>query len=110
MNRVAHLSAFAILLTLAACPTAPAEPVTPTEVMRSSTLPWLCSIDGGRWCDPCTGTGCPQGDSGALCCAGNACVVWSGGTCSGVLGWCTNYTTKESPTGITEAFCHDAED
>jgi hypothetical protein len=84
---------------------------SPYPATNPGGLPDLCSIDGGRWCVPCGQTGgpaCPElADSGALCCSGGKCVVWNGSKCSGVLGWCSNYTTETKPSGAVEATCHD---
>lgn len=76
--------------------------------------PWLCDLDGGRYCQPCGGTNCPHGDSGWLCCSGGICVaVATAGECAGgVVGWCKNYTTSQTCNGgyCTEtAICHDGE-
>lgn len=85
-------------------------PIPAPHVPEPGELPWLCSIDGGRHCKGCDDpAGCPQDDSGPLCCVpGGPCVVWSGSHCSAVLGWCFNYTTETDPaTGVQVATCHD---
>jgi hypothetical protein len=82
---------------------APEEPARPEE------MPLLCSLDGGKWCSPC-----PKGDAGPLCCAGETCAPWVDGepACSGVVGWCNNYTTsqhcKAEGACVNMATCHDA--
>lgn len=82
----------------------------PVEAVQPGGMPDLCSYSVG-YCEPCGGAGmpsCPQGDSGALCCSGDVCVIWSGSHCSGDLGWCSNYTKEVDPaTGVTVATCHD---
>lgn len=120
----AKLLLFALLATTATCATgsamsspslepavqAKAPPGASRHRLAASSLPNLCEVAEGRWCVPCGGPGepaCPEGDSGALCCAGGYCVEWTGGDCDGDLGWCENYTTSTGPGGITEATCWD---
>lgn len=86
---------------------------------RASTQtpePWLCALDGGRWCSPCGSTHpCPAGKGGWLCCSGDTCVaVPTTGDCvGGTVGYCGNYTEEKkcNSTGYcTEvATCHDGE-
>lgn len=88
------------------------EPEAMRAVAGPSTNPddykTLCSLSGGRHCHGCDNpAGCPQENSGPLCCVGSLCVIWSGSHCSGDLGWCFNYTTSQDPSGITVATCHD---
>lgn len=81
----------------------------PVPADQPSGMPDLCSFPAG-YCQPCGGSAlppCPQGLSGPLCCNNGACVVWSGSHCSGDLGWCFNYTTSTSETGLVVATCHD---
>ncbi len=76
-----------------------AEPSPVPE--RPEAVPLLCTLDGGKWCK-----GCEQQNAGALCCAGETCVVWdaaSGVACDGAGGWCGNYSTSDKT-----ATCHDA--
>lgn len=98
-----------LLLTVTAAVCSPAPAPTPPE--PKAELRNLCDLEDGRFCDACGGPGeaeCPQGDQGALCCSGDVCVVWSGSTCSGTLGYCYNYTTSRDPaTGVEQATCHD---
>lgn len=78
-------------------------------VAAATPQPWLCDLEGGRWCHGC-GTGpCPQGKSGWLCCVGDICVaIKVASDCTtGVWGWCNNYTETTSPAGNTTATCHD---
>lgn len=113
---------FVLPVITAACAKPPAPPAT--AVMEASVaaasfappakpagMPDLCDVDGGRWCVECPAGGCPQaGKTGALCCAGGFCVEWTGGQCSGILGWCENYTLeKDQATGINVATCHDVD-
>lgn len=113
-TRLPTLIALAIVSTLAcslpSSSSSPPEPDPCEEPERPDPeqLPPLCDLDGGKWCESCEGEGCPQGDSGALCCAGGCCVVWDGGACGGILGWCNNYTTTKDPdTGVEIATCHE---
>ncbi len=102
-------------LAASGCPDADAT--TPPELGRAVAWPSqnpadyrpLCSLAGGRHCHGCDDpAGCPQEDSGPLCCVGSVCVEWSGSHCSGDLGWCFNYTKSQDPaTGVTVATCHD---
>lgn len=115
----AKLLIIALLAGTATCATSSATPTTmrssaPSDAglaeLSESGLVDLCSLEDGRWCTACGAEGepaCPQGDSGALCCQGGVCVVWTGGDCSGDLGWCSNYTTETGPSGIEEATCWD---
>lgn len=90
---------------------AAADEADEADMVDGRRLPWLCEFRDGRWCvGPCGD--CP-GDvpakAGALCCVANTaiCVAWDGGACAGDLGWCMNYTTSTSPSGIEQAHCHD---
>lgn len=81
----------------------------PVKTPAATPQPWLCDLEGGRWCHGC-GTGpCPQGKSGWLCCIGDICVaIKVASDCTtGVWGWCNNYTETTSPAGNTTATCHD---
>lgn len=71
--------------------------------------PLLCEIDNGRWCSPCTGPDCAEGDTGWLCCSGGVCVpVATFDECKlGICGWCKSYTESTTPAGNTVAVCHD---
>lgn len=114
LTRLSTLIAVAIASTLAcsrpssSSPPEPAPELCEPDRPDPDKLPPLCDLDGGKWCESCEGAGCPQGISGALCCAGGFCVVWDGGACGGILGWCNNYTTARDPdTGVLVATCHD---
>lgn len=80
----------------------------PAPSERPESMPLLCSLDSGKWC-----TGCPQGNSGPLCCIDAACVPWDavGETCGGAMGWCNSYTLTEDPKAEGAApklaTCHD---
>ena len=80
--------------------------------------PNLCDLDGGKWCTKCGPVGstdrpvCPsqeQIDSGWLCCANGACIAvpLAGDCTTGTVGWCSNYTTTTTSSGIEVATCHD---
>lgn len=76
--------------------------------------PDLCSLDGGRWCEPCGGTHpCPQGKGGWLCCSGDVCVaVPTISACGGgTVGYCSNYTEAQKCNDAgwctLVATCHD---
>jgi len=118
----AKLILFALLTAAATCATSSAAPelraAEPTKAppgaelgrIAQSSLPDLCDLAEGRYCESCDGPGeptCPQGDSGPLCCQQGVCVAWTGGDCNGDLGWCMNYTTETGPGGIEEATCWD---
>lgn len=82
----------------------------PQEPPTAEKGPFLCEFPG-NYCEPCGGAAgppCPEnGKSGPLCCVGDVCVEWSFSHCSGVLGWCFNYTETTGPSGATQAICHD---
>lgn len=115
MNLLQRLSLAFVLLTGCQAPVLAGQAtVNPGDAVQAAVslptlmrgLPWLCDLDGGRWCVACPD--CAQGNSGPLCCVSGYCVEWTGSHCSGVLGWCFDYTTKPDPaTGITVAECHD---
>jgi hypothetical protein len=87
------------------------------QAQTQTPEPKLCDLQRGRWCEPCggmTGSECPAGDSGWLCCSGDACVVVAtAGECTGPrLGWCPTYTQRPicNDTGwcAKVATCHDS--
>lgn len=86
----------------------------PRKVVHSQTPePWLCELDGGKYCPPCPKGKCPQGKGGWLCCSGSVCVaVQTTAECGGgKVGWCSNYTEKQTCNSngycTTTATCHD---
>lgn len=112
MNSIITKTLIGILVLAGSCatigPSTLAQPPRSAPA-TSSSIADLCTLDGGRYCTPCGGPTlplCPQADSGALCCSSGVCVIWSGSTCSGVLGWCADYTTSRE-SGIITATCHD---
>ena len=104
-------AALASSCSVAAATDSMRAPAPSSDVERSKypSMPDICSLNEGRWCEPCGLAGlpvCPQGDSGPLCCSGDVCVVWTGGKCKD-LGWCNNYTIEETSSGVEQATCHD---
>lgn len=115
MKYAVILAAAIVGMAAGGCPartTSTEPPATMRAVTGPSTDPndytWLCDINS-RHCHGCDDpAGCPQEDSGPLCCVGTVCVEWSGSHCSGDLGWCFSYTKTQDPaTGVTVAACHD---
>lgn len=73
-------------------------------------MDWVCDIEGQG--DLCTRGDCRPGEclEGVLCCIKGVCVLYNGGSCSGDLAWCWNWSETRHPNGVTEAHCHDHED
>jgi hypothetical protein len=70
----------------------------------------ICKIAPNVCLGDCTSAGGPgcTGVGAALCCSGDLCVLWDGGECPGLVGWCNNVTWSTDPdTGIRVAECHD---